>query len=189
MRLPSSMSSTLPVSFHQPGDDVRAHLAPLVDQVLDRVGDLELAALARLDRARPRRRSCGRTGRRRPAPGRCAAAWASLPRRTTRSPRARRRRTPTASSRARAGSARSASRWWNSHTNGVMPSLIRLSPRYMTNGSPSMQRSEILTACASPSGASCSMYVTSSPKLEPSPTAARISAWLLTITVICWPVR
>ena len=43
-RLAASMSSRRPVSFHQPRDDVRLDAQPLVDQVLDRVGDLELAA-------------------------------------------------------------------------------------------------------------------------------------------------
>ncbi len=57
-----------------------------------------------------------------------------------------------------------------------MPSASRLSPRYMTNGSPRRKSSEISTACARPRGASCGTYVTSRPKREPSPTAARISA-------------
>ena len=48
-RLASSMSSSLPVSFHQPCDQVRPDLEAAVDQVLDRVGDLELVAEARLD--------------------------------------------------------------------------------------------------------------------------------------------
>ena len=41
------------------GEDLVAHPVPLVDQPLDRVGDLELAARRRLDRARRRRGSCG----------------------------------------------------------------------------------------------------------------------------------
>ena len=42
-------------------------------------------------------------------------------------------------------------------TNGVMPSLRRLSPRYMTNGSSPRNSSAMSTACANPSGASCGM--------------------------------
>ena len=38
-----------------------------------------------------------------------------------------------------------------------MPPAIRLSPRYMTNGEPPRNSSEIITAWASPRGASCSM--------------------------------
>ena len=39
----------------------------------------------------------------------------------------------------------------------VIPLFSRLSPRYITNGSPPMNGSLISTACASPRGASCSM--------------------------------
>ena len=46
------MSASWPVSFHQPRDRVALDPAPAVDQVLDRVGDLELAARRGLDRAR-----------------------------------------------------------------------------------------------------------------------------------------
>ena len=46
-RLASSMSSSLPVSFHQPVTDVRLDAQAAVDHVLDGVGDLELAAGAR----------------------------------------------------------------------------------------------------------------------------------------------
>ena len=45
-RLASSMSSRRPVSFHQPLHDVRLDALAGVDEVLDRVGDLELAARA-----------------------------------------------------------------------------------------------------------------------------------------------
>ena len=48
-RFASSMSSSLPVSFHQPVDDVRAHGQAAVDQVLNGVGDFQLVAEARLD--------------------------------------------------------------------------------------------------------------------------------------------
>ena len=64
----------------------------------------------------------------------------------------------------------------NARTNGAMPSLSRLSPRYMTNGSSPRNASLMSTACASPSGASCGRYVTASPNRLPSPTAASISA-------------
>ncbi len=49
MRFASSMSSSLPVSFHQPRDDVRVDGQAVVDQTLDGVGDLELAAGGGLD--------------------------------------------------------------------------------------------------------------------------------------------
>src|SRR4029434_2751005 len=45
----------------------------------------------------------------------------------------------------------------NSCTTCVMPLCSRLSPRYITNGSRPMNGSLILTACANPRGASCSM--------------------------------
>ncbi|MNT85408.1 hypothetical protein D3C72_2255700 [compost metagenome] len=49
-----------------------------------------------------------------------------------------------------------ASGFWasKSRTNEAMPPRIRLSPRYMTKGSPAMNSSEILTAWARPRGAS-----------------------------------
>ncbi len=56
-----------------------------------------------------------------------------------------------------------------------MPSRSRLSPRYMTNGESAKNSSAVSTACASPSGASCSMYSIDTPNREPSPAAARIS--------------
>src|SRR5438309_190586 len=45
----------------------------------------------------------------------------------------------------------------NSSTSDVSPARSRLSPRYMTNGSPPTKASAIRTAWASPSGASCLM--------------------------------
>ena len=51
-RLASSMSASWPVSFHQPVTVWLSTCLPRVDQVLDRVGDLELAARRGLDRAR-----------------------------------------------------------------------------------------------------------------------------------------
>ena len=64
----------------------------------------------------------------------------------------------------------------NSRTKFVIPLFSRLSPRYITNGSRPMNRSLIFTACASPRGASCSIYSMRAPQCEPSPTAPRISA-------------
>jgi hypothetical protein len=58
VRLASSMSSSLPVSFHHPTRCADGRVA-VVDQVLDRVGDLELAAEARLDALDRVRRSAG----------------------------------------------------------------------------------------------------------------------------------
>ena len=51
-RFASSMSCTWPVSFHQPRTMCGSTRSARVHQVLDRVGDLELAAAGRLDRAR-----------------------------------------------------------------------------------------------------------------------------------------
>ena len=51
MRLASSMSSSLPVSFHQPLTMCGWTVEPAVDQVLDGVGDLQLAARRRPDAA------------------------------------------------------------------------------------------------------------------------------------------
>ncbi len=60
---------------------------------------------------------------------------------------------------------------------------MRLSPRYMQKGSVPRKGSETRTACASPSGASCSMYVTETPNRLPSPTASRIS-WRVSPTTM-----
>ena len=57
-----------------------------------------------------------------------------------------------------------------------MPSRSRLSPRYMTNGESPRNCSAVSSACARPSGSSCSMYSIEMPNAEPSPAAARISA-------------
>ena len=48
-RFASSMSSSLPVSFHQPSTMCGRTVEPAVDQVLDGVGDLELVPEARPD--------------------------------------------------------------------------------------------------------------------------------------------
>ena len=50
MRLASSRSSGLPVSFHQPSTISARTFLPVVDQPLDRLGDLVLAAPRRLER-------------------------------------------------------------------------------------------------------------------------------------------
>ena len=46
----------------------------------------------------------------------------------------------------------------------------------MTNDESPRNSSAVSTACASPRGASCSMYWIETPKRSPSPAAARISA-------------
>ena len=46
----------------------------------------------------------------------------------------------------------------------------------MTNGESPRKGSAVSTAWASPSGSSCSMYSIETPKLDPSPAAARISS-------------
>ena len=51
-RLASSMSSRRPVSFHQPRTTCDSTACCGVDEPLDRVGDLQLAAAGRLDRPR-----------------------------------------------------------------------------------------------------------------------------------------
>ena len=156
-RFASSMSSSLPVSFHQPSTRCGVTVEAAIDQVLDRVGDLELVAEARLDaldRIEDRRR---RTCRRRPARGCSPAPSASRP--AARPGRRCSSATPnicgsgTGVSRiCAAGCSRT-----NCSTNGTIPLLSRLSPRYITNGSSPMNGSLIRTACARPRGASCSM--------------------------------
>ena len=56
-RLASSMSSRRPVSFHQPRTMCGSTRSPRVDEVLDRVGDLELAARRSGGSRAPRRGS------------------------------------------------------------------------------------------------------------------------------------
>ena len=110
-----------------------------VDQVLDRVGDLELVAEARLDAVDRLEDLAARTCRRRPAPGRRSAPSAS--RRAARPCRRRSSATPNICG---SGTARQqdlrrrllAAR--TPATNCVMPLLSRLSPRYITNGSSPM---------------------------------------------------
>ncbi len=57
-----------------------------------------------------------------------------------------------------------------------MPPCSRLSPRYITNEESPRNGSAVSTACASPAGSSCTMYVISTPKRDPSPAVARISS-------------
>jgi len=54
-------------------------------------------------------------------------------------------------------------------TKGLTPCLRRLSPRYMTKGSPLRYSSEIFTAWASPFGSGWSIYVMFTPWFDPSP--------------------
>ena len=58
----------------------------------------------------------------------------------------------------------------------------------MTNGESPRNGSPVSTACASPSGASCSMYSILIPKRDPSPAASRISPPVsgATITPTSW---
>ena len=150
IRLASSMSSSLPVSFHQPSMTWGRTMWPLVDQPLDRVGDLELAARRRLDgldRLEDRRvehvdADQRQIGGRHPSASRPGAPPAR--------PSARRRRTGSGRARARAGSGCWASRRGSARPAGSSRSRIRLSPRYMQNGSVPRNGSETSTACARP---------------------------------------
>ncbi len=71
----------------------------------------------------------------------------------------------------------------NRVTSGASRSRIRLSPRYMQNESAPRKSSDTRTAWARPSGASCGMYVTETPKRLPSPTASMIS-WRVSPTTM-----
>ena len=98
------------------GQQLRADPVAVVDQPLDGVGDLQLAAGRRLDGRAPPRGWCGRTGTRRPGPGRSAGRRASRPAaRRCRRRRARRRRSG-------AGRAPRFSRIW---ADGGVASLAR----------------------------------------------------------------
>ena len=138
-------------------DHLGADRAPVVDQPLDRLGDLVLAAPRRLQRvggledrvveqvdADERQvahvlasasRPGARPGRRRAPPRRTARARARAPGRSAR----------------RAASARTP------RTNRLSPSSSTLSPRYIRNGWPATKSRAVITACARPSGASCWM--------------------------------
>ena len=138
-------------------DDVRLDAPAGVDEVLDRVGDLELAARAGLDRARrvvdPRREHVDADERE--VRRRLAAASRRARRRGRR--RARRRRSARGRAPASAGSARRA-RWPGTRaTRSSIPPCSRLSPRYMTNGSSPRNGSAVSTAWARPAGSSCTM--------------------------------
>ena len=156
-RLASSMSSSWPGVLPPAADRPRLDSPAVVDQALDRVGDLELAARGRLDRlARPRTRA-GRTCRRRRAPGSRAGPRASRPGGRPARRRARRPRSASGRAPASAGSARRARSARKASTRSTIPSRSRLSPRYMTNGASPRNSSAVSTACASPSGSSWSM--------------------------------
>ena len=64
----------------------------------------------------------------------------------------------------------------NAVTRSPIPPWSRLSPRYITNGDSPRNGSAVSTAWASPSGASCGMYVIRTPNFDPSPAASRISS-------------
>ena len=133
-RLASSRSSTWPVSFHQPVHDVRLDPQPAVDQLLDRVGDLELVAPRRLDRARrveDHRREHVHADQRQ--------VRRRLLRLLDQAHDALAVQLGDAvvlriGHRRSAGSARRARCGGRLSTRSAMPSLSRLSPRYMTNG-------------------------------------------------------
>ena len=185
-RLLSSSGSFLPVSIHQPAEDLVAHPMAVVDQPLDGVGDLELAAGRRFDRRAPRCGCRDRRGRRRRPRGRtagpagfsisCDHLAVGAEHRDAELPRDRRRArggsAPTRTPSVGAGPvrARSASK---ASTNSLSPCCSMLSPRYITKSSSPRKSRAMSTQCARPSGASCGMYVTSTPQREPSPTAAR----------------
>ena len=154
-RLASSMSSRRPVSFHQPVTSCGSTREAAVDEVLDRVGDLQLAARRgpdRLGRLHDRR---GEHVDARPARGRCGARPASPPAAPPGRPPARRRRRTRGRARAGAGSWRRWRRRGSGPPGSVMPSRSRLSPRYITNGESPRNASAVSTAWARPSGASC----------------------------------
>ena len=149
-RFASSMSSSLPVSFHQPSTMCGRTVEAAIDQVLDRVGDLELVAEARLDAVHrledlgtehvdaDEREVADRLLRLLDEPDDLAVR------------RAPRRRTSADRARASAGSARPASRARTRRTNCVMPLFSRLSPRYITNGSSPMKSRLILHGVREP---------------------------------------
>ena len=167
-RFASSSGVSLPVSIHQPVRiSVRTRQA-VVDQPLDRVGDLEFAARATVRSLRPRRGSPGRTGTRRPARGstvgprasrRACTTWPSASsdgdtepmriRHLLQQDLGGRRHSPAGARRRervderRRGPARACCR------RGTSRSRRRRGSRGRSD-----------TQCARPSGASCSMYVT-----------------------------
>ena len=133
-RFASSRSDGRPVSFHQPLTISARTVSALIDQPLDRFGDLVLAAPRRLRACRPPPGSSRRRGTRRRVPDRSRTSCGFSTSRTTRSPS--RTATPNRSgSRTRArkicasGRVRS-----NSSTNRPSPSSRTLSPRYIRNG-------------------------------------------------------
>ena len=71
----------------------------------------------------------------------------------------------------------------NSSTTPAIPPTMKLSPRYITKSSSPRNSRATSTACASPSGAACRIYVTASPNAPPSPTAARIAAAVSPTTI------
>ena len=155
-RFASSMSSSLPVSFHQPSTmcgrtsrprSMRSWMASVISSSLRKLGLMRLtdSKIAGLNRYTP---TSARS---------LFGSFGFSMSRTTR---------PFSSSATPniCGSGTCASRIcaagrsrWNSSTNGAMPLLSRLSPRYITNGSWPRNPSLMSTACARPRGASWAM--------------------------------
>ena len=170
-RFASSSGVSLPVSIHHPvSSSVRTRL-PLVDEPLDGVGDLQLAARRRIDRPdglvdRPveqvhadegevRRRVGGLLDELDDVAGSSSSA---MPKRCG---------SGTCFSRicadGRLGRRRAAS---NAATNAARSCSSRLSPRYITKSSSPRKSLAISTQCASPSGASWGMKVISAPEVR-----------------------
>ena len=151
-RFASSMSSSWPVSFHQPVTVWLSTALAVVDQPLDRVGDLELAAPRRLDRLRGvedlRAEHVDADQRQ---VGRRVLRLLDQPHDLARR-RARRRRSARGPERGSSRIRASGSDSRKASTRSVMPSRRRLSPRYMTNGPSWRKSSAVSTAWARPSG-------------------------------------
>ena len=176
MRFASSRSSGLPVSFHQPLTISARTVAAVVDQPLDRLGDLVLAAPRRLQRRAGVEDRVAGTGTRRRARRREMYSLGFSTRRTTRSPS--RTATPKCCgsvTRARKICASGAVRS-NSRTNRATPSSSTLSPEVQQERLAAHEVRAVITACAMPSGAGWWMNTRSRPQREPSPTAARTSS-------------
>ena len=165
-RFASSSGVSLPVSIHQPVSSSQPHAVAVVDQPLDRVGDLQLAAIATARSSATASWIVG-SNRYTPTSARSDGGSAGFSTRRTTWPsassvgdaepvrighllqqdlgRRRRRR------RSRAAS--------NADTNAARSCSSRLSPRYITKSSSPRNSRAISTQWARPSGASCGMYV------------------------------
>ena len=80
---PRAAASSLPVSIHQPVEQLAADAVAVVDEPLDGVGDLELAPRRRLDGPHGLVDARGRRGRRRRGRGRVGGSAGFSTRRTT----------------------------------------------------------------------------------------------------------